>query len=309
MRSSPTRASPTCASTACWTACVISGAEPAAQAPMTRVEPFFLERHAGDVLGFGDAVAVGDEHVARVQHLLAGRVGRALEQAERDAGGVQLLDAAVGAADARRVLPGVHPLHAPVGLEHGEEDRDEPRARRVAQQLHVEALEQRARRQPLVDERAQHGEEQGHQQRRRTALAGDVAERDDHASVGERDHVEEVAADRVGRPRVAVHLDARRAERALRQHRALDVARDVQVVLERQAIGDLEHDQQVEQHEADAEEDDAVVPGRDRQADLDLLHLQQRHEVEAGEQLDQADDGRDQRDHVDAPGAPATAAS
>jgi hypothetical protein len=61
------------------------------------------------------------------------------------------------------------------------------------------------------------------------------------------------------------------------------------------------HDQQVEQHEADAEEDDAVVPGRDRQAELDLLHLEQRHEVEAGEQLDQADDGRDQRDHVDGP--------
>ncbi len=39
VRSSPTLASPTWASTACWTACVISGAEAAAQAPMTASRP------------------------------------------------------------------------------------------------------------------------------------------------------------------------------------------------------------------------------------------------------------------------------
>ena len=65
---------------------------------------------------------------------------------------------------------------------------------------------------PLVDERAHHRQQQRHQQRGRAALAGDVAERQQHAAVGERQDVVEVAADRVGRPGHPERLDARRAK-------------------------------------------------------------------------------------------------
>jgi hypothetical protein len=55
----------------------------------------------------------------------------------------------------------------------------------------------------LVDERAKHGQEQRHEERRRAALARHVAERHHQAPVGQRQHVVEVAAYRVGRPRHA----------------------------------------------------------------------------------------------------------
>jgi hypothetical protein len=55
----------------------------------------------------------------------------------------------------------------------------------------------------LVHQRAQHGEEQRHQQRRRAALARHVPHREDDPAVVERQHVVEVAADGVGRPREA----------------------------------------------------------------------------------------------------------
>jgi hypothetical protein len=98
-----------------------------------------------------------------------------------------------------------------------------------------------------------------------------------------------------------VHLEPRRAERALRQHRALDVAGHRQVVLQREAIGHLEHDQQVEQHEADAEEEGALLPGRDREEEAEAIDLQDGDGLEAGEQLDEADDRRQERRDVERP--------
>ena len=103
----------------------------------------------------------------------------------------------------------------------------------------------------LVDERAQHRQEQRHQQRRGAAFAGDVAERQTMiAAIGLRQHVVEVAADRVGGLGEAGNVDVGRRERAARQHRQLNLARDLELALERESIGDLEQHQQVDEDQA-----------------------------------------------------------
>ena len=105
---------------------------------------------------------------------------------------------------------------------------------------------------PLVDERAQHREQQRHQQRRRAALAGDVAERDH-----QRGRRRAAGCRRSRRRRCWPAGSCRRlrrrarVKRPRRQHRLLDLARDLEIVLERQPVGDFEQHQQVHQHERD----------------------------------------------------------
>ena len=148
------------------------------------------------------------------------------------------------------VWPALTYVSSPVGsVEHRVEQRDEPAARRLPADLDVQPRHQLRRLEPFVGERAHHREQQRHQQRRRTALAGDVADGRDQAAVAERQDFVEVAADRVGRPAQARDVHAGRAEAAGRQHRLLDLARDLEVVLERESIGDLEQHEQIHEHE------------------------------------------------------------
>ena len=198
----------------------------------------------------------------------------------------------------RRMRPGqvarVHGHQVAGGrVDRDEQQRDEARRGRVAQDLDVEALEERRRVEAEIEQRALHGEQQGHQQRRRAALAGHVAQRDDDAGVGQREDVVEVAADRVGRARRAEGLEAAARVEAARQHRLLDVAGDLEVVLERQALEDLE---QHEQDEADQREDQ---PARARRPDgRGQRHAQDDRvegnpgRAEAVEQREQARAGR-----------------
>ena len=159
---------------------------------------------------------------------------------------------------------------------------------------------QRRRFQRLVDERAQHRQQQRHQERRRTALAGDVAERDDDAAVGQRQHVVEIATDRVGRPRHAADLDVADGVGAARQHRELDLARDFQLALERQPVGHLEQHEQVDQEQADDERERAVGPDRQQQRDLDERHAERHVDGrEAAKQPDDADQRDEQRADVE----------
>ena len=76
--------------------------------------------------------------------------------------------------------------------------------------------------------------------------------RDHEPAVVERQDVVEVAADRVRRPAQAdTSRRPARCKRPLRQHRLLDLARDLEIVLQRQPVGDLEQHQQVHQRERD----------------------------------------------------------
>jgi hypothetical protein len=81
----------------------------------------------------------------------------------------------------------------------------------------------------------------------RASLASHVPERHEHTAVGQRNHIVEVASHGIGRPRHAERLDARGLVGGLRQHGLLNLTRDLQVVLERQAIGDLEEHQEIQE--------------------------------------------------------------
>ena len=76
--------------------------------------------------------------------------------------------------------------------------------------------------------------------------------------------VVEIAADGVGRARHAADGRVAGVSHAARQHRQLDVARDLEVALERQPIRDLHQDQQVDGDEADEQPQRAVHPRRQR---------------------------------------------
>ena len=57
---------------------------------------------------------------------------------------------------------------------------------------------------------------------------------------------------------------SRRGVGAARQHRQLDLARDLELALERQPVGDLEQHQQVDQQEAEHQRERAGRPHRER---------------------------------------------
>ena len=126
-----------------------------------------------------------------------------------------------------------------------------------------------ARLELLVDERAQHRQQQSHEQRRGTAFAGDVAERENDPAVGQRQHVVEVAADGVGGAGHAADLDVAGSIRAARKHRQLNLARNFELAFERQTVGDLEQHEQIDQQQADDERERAVGPDRRQQRDLE----------------------------------------
>ncbi len=157
--------------------------------------------------------------------------------------------------------------------------------------LRVETFDERRALQSLVNQRAHHRQQQGHQQRRRTPLAGDVAQRQQHAAIGQREDVVEIAAHGVGRTGHPERLESLSLIRRPRQHRLLNLARDFQVVLQRQSIRDFEHHQQV--HEQEAEQQ----PDRSRREH----RVRDQEQMDSLKQFHEAHDGREQRDAVDRP--------
>ncbi len=85
-----------------------------------------------------------------------------------------------------------------------------------------------------------------------------------------------------------------------RQHRELDLARDLEFPLERQAIGDLEQQQQVDQDDADEQRERAVSPLRRDHVDL-KNGVPNGTEIDAQPliQLQDADQRNDQRDQIE----------
>ena len=114
---------------------------------------------------------------------------------------------------------------------HRDKQRDEPVARRVTGHLYVQPrgkVGDIAR--WLVrgfDQRPKHRQQQRHEQRRRAAFAGDIAECHDQPAIGQSDDIEEVTTDGVGGAAEANGFDGGRAVQAVRQHGQLDVARDL----------------------------------------------------------------------------------
>ena len=270
-------------------------------------EARFLEGLALVVLGLRDAVAVQNEGVARSDGRFERFVLRELEHAERDAAAREPLERAVGAPQERRHVPGVdvdHPARSRVA--RGEEQRDEPGRGRVPSHLDVQAVGQCGRLEPLVDQRAEHRQQQRHQQRRRAALSRHVPERDDDAAVRQWEDVVEIAADGVGGTGQAKRLEGRRVVLRLRQHRVLDLAGDLEVVLERQPVRHLEEHEEVDEEEADEQAGRTRGPARQRQADIEDERAEEERNLAAAdspEQLKESDQAEHEADAVnDAPG-------
>ena len=135
--------------------------------------------------------------------------------------------------------------------------------------LHVQTGHQLRRIERFVDQRPQHREQQRHQQRSRTPLPRDVAQRDYHAAVGKRQHVVEVTADGIGRPRHSADFDVGGPIGARRQHRELNLARNFELAFQRQPVGHFQEDQKVEQQQADDQRKRAVGPDRHQNGDAD----------------------------------------
>ena len=171
----------------------------------------------------------------------------------------------------------------------------------MAAHLEVQARDQLRRFEPLVHERAQDGEKQRHQQRGGTAFAGHVAHRHHHPPVVERQDVVEVAADRVRRTAEAGRFKTGRVVRFSRQHRLLDLARDFEIVLEGQAVRDLEQHEQIHQRERDEERPGALAEHRSGHAEVDAKRQRRpdANQSDAAEQIDQADEREQQRNGVD----------
>jgi hypothetical protein len=106
-----------------------------------------------------------------------------------------------------------------------------------------------------------------------------------------------VAADGVGGTADADGLDAGRGEQPAREHRLLNLARDLEVVLERQPVGDFEQDQQVHQHEREEQRPRALTEQGAGDADAaDHRHAQDLDDPDAAEQIDETDERETQRD-------------
>ena len=218
------------------------------------LETRVVKGNARGVLGLGDAVAEEHEHVAGTERQRAGGVGRLVEHAQGDAAFREPFEAPRRPAEQRRVLARVDVSDMTgVRVVQADDHGDEARPRRMAAHLDVQAHGQLDRLEAFIDQHAEHRDGQCHQQRRRAALAGDIAQGEHDAPVGPPDQVVEIAADGVGRPRDAEGFDAGRRVDLARQHRLLNLAGHLEVLLQRQPVGDLQQDQQVQHQEAAGE--------------------------------------------------------
>src|SRR6185369_3183514 len=76
----------------------------------------------------------------------------------------------------------------------------------------------------------------GHEERGRDALAGDVADDDAEVRVVDREEVVEVSADLAGREHLGEELEVRATREGTRQDRLLDAARDVELAADREEL-------------------------------------------------------------------------
>ena len=165
--------------------------------------------------------------------------------------------------------------------------------------LNVQTSDERCRLEPLVDQRPHHCEEQRHQQRRGTAFPGDVADSDHDSPIVERQDVEEVAADGICRTALPDGLDAGRREETARQHRLLDIARDLQIVLQRESVRDLEQHEEIHQQERGEQRVRSLAEQRARNAHVHAKRQRgESDDADASKEIHEADKRKHQRNRV-----------
>ena len=180
----------------------------------------------------GQAVAVQQRAVTRLElegHLL---VRAARHQAQRHAAGAQFLHAALG-AHVRDVVAGVGELHlAADRVQDQGQAGDEHVGRDVDAEHVVDVAEDLAGRDEPRRGVPQQRVRAGHDQRRGHALVGDVADHEHDPAVRQRDEVVEVTADGPGRAVERGHVPARQVGQLLGQELLLDELRDLQFLVE-----------------------------------------------------------------------------
>ena len=201
--------------------------------PSDRVlQPREAEHVAVGRVRLDDAVGVQEHRVARRQDGLLLLVVHARHEPERHAARAQLDDAVRG-LDVGEVVPGVGEPQAARGrLEDAVEAGHEHLGRHVGAQVLVDALQDDPRIDEALGRGPQHAARGRHDQRRRHALVGHVADDEPDLAVAQRDDVVEVAADLAGRAVVGRDVPARQVGQLAREEVLLDEAGDLELLLE-----------------------------------------------------------------------------
>ena len=124
----------------------------------------------------------------------------------------------------------------------------------------VQLLDKDGGREVFGREGPEHREEERHEKSGGAPFSGDITQYDEELPVGERENVVQVTPDGIGWPRLARRLDAGGPICHLGQHRELNISRHLQVVLEREPVGHLEEDQEVDEHKAAQQPQRAISP-------------------------------------------------
>ena len=152
-----------------------------------------------------------------------------------------------GGQEERRVVAGVD-VDEPAGraVELAVEQRDEAVRGDVRAQVGVEPRHELLAAQARGEERAEAALEERHEESGRHALARHVADRDGEAPLAELDDVEVVASHRVRRAHRAHDRDPVLLEGLERQQAELDLARHLEVALQRELVAQLESEEEEE---------------------------------------------------------------
>ncbi len=211
----------------------------------------------------------------------AARVAGAGQEAQRHAGGTQLLGLAAGAHQDGRVVAGVGVAQpAAGGVQHGEEGGGKLLRRRPPVEEAREADADLVRRQSVLDRSGGEGLERGGEQRGGHALAGDVGDHQHQlAIVCPRHHLVVVAGHHPRRKVGAVELPARDRRQLARQQGHLNAAGERQLLLQAPTLLGLQHQPQVAQVER--------RDRRERHQQLQILLRELAH-VQAGFEDDHA---------------------
>ena len=117
-------------------------------------------------------------------------------------------------------------------VEDADEERRVDRPGRVALDVDVDLARDRVEILAEREPRAQRRLDVRHEERGADALARDVADEQRDAPVGQREVVEEIAADFPGRHRDALDLGQPEAQRRLRQHVVLNLPAELELALD-----------------------------------------------------------------------------
>ena len=219
-------------------------------------QPRFAVFFSRIVDGFDDSIRKDEEQVARLKLHASRWVGNDVvgeqRKPERRASGGETLDLTGGAPQNGIVVAGIHVNHlARLRIDFGKErGRESASIKAVGAAITIKADHNLVERRGCRRERAQARLKRGHEQRGGNAFPGDVRDHDEKRwrdRFLRRDRTEEgvvvIARNRILRARGKRDIYARHARGMVGNEPLLNFARDFQVALHRDAIGEFNSEQ------------------------------------------------------------------